>query len=154
MSAVAKQPSRAVAAVNKEDILTQVASGKLLKEIASQYGVSKQALHQVLKDDPDYRAAMKEQAAALVDQAKELTWAARDPVDIARAREITKFAFRYAESLDAGTWGQRQHVTVEHVGDLGDKLRRSRERVIDVRPVDNITDAVQQPTNNVENDSR
>lgn len=96
-----------VAIQHKEEILSQVRSGMILRDIAAQYGVTKQAIHQVIKDDPEYRAAMKEQAASMIEEAKALTWAAREGLDIARAREISKFAFRYAESIDAGTWGQR-----------------------------------------------
>lgn len=97
----------ALAIIHRDEILDQVRSGMILREIAQKLGITKQAIHQVIKDDPEYRAALKIQAAAMVDEAKELTWAAREGLDIARAREITKFAFRYAESMDAGTWGQR-----------------------------------------------
>lgn len=135
MAAKQKRPSKAIAAIHADSILLQLSEGKFLKEIAATHGVSKQALQQHLKNDPRYQDALKKQAAALVEEAKELTWAAREPVDIARAREITKFAFRYAESIDTGTWGQRQHVTVEQVGDLGERLRRARERVIEAEPV-------------------
>ena len=40
----------------------------------------------------------------MIEEAKEKTWRARDPIDIAHAREVTKFAFRYAESVDPGRW--------------------------------------------------
>ena len=92
---------------NKEDILAQIASGKLLHEVAKQYGISKQAIHQRIGKDPEYREALKAQCQSLIEEAKTLTWAAREGIDIARAREISKWAFRYAESMDAGTWGQR-----------------------------------------------
>ena len=47
---------------------------------------------------------------------------------------MTKFAFRYAESVDPQRWAPRSHVTVEHAGDLAERLRRSKERVIEQAP--------------------
>lgn len=102
--------SNAVAVQHKQEILAKVASGKILREIAAEYGVTKQALHRHLKDDPEYQAAMIEQAESMIEEAKEETWAARDPVDIARAREMTKFAFRYAASRDPATWLEKREA--------------------------------------------
>ena len=98
--------STAIAITHKKEILEQISKGKLLKEVAAQFGVSKQAIWAPLKDDPEYREAITLQCAALIEEAKHLTWAAREGLDIARAREISKWAFRYAESMDKGTWGQ------------------------------------------------
>ena len=120
----------AIAIQRKREILERICQGEILREIASDLGVTKQSLHRVLKDDPDYEAAKHEQAASMIDQAKQETWAAREPADIARAREITKFAFRYAESVDPHRWGQKHEVTTINI-DLGDRLRRARERVIE-----------------------
>lgn len=104
----------AVALLHRDEILDHVRSGKILREIAPLYGVSKQSIHSVLKDDPEYRDAMKEQAAAMIEEGKAETWAAREPHDIARAREISRFAFRYAESVDTARWGAKTQVTVTH----------------------------------------
>ena len=120
--------SQAVAAIHREEILERVRAGEILREIATDFGVTKQSLHRVLIDDPDYREAKRLQAASMIEQAKEETWAARETSDIARAREIARFAFRYAESVDAANWAPRSHVTVETVGDLGDRLRRAEDR--------------------------
>ena len=95
----------ALAILKKDEILAKVRDGYILREIASELGISKQAIHQQLKDDPDYRAAKIEQAESMIGEAKEKTWAAKDAVDIAHAREVTKFAFRYAESVDSERWG-------------------------------------------------
>ena len=98
----------AIALQRKAEILERVSQGSILREIAADLGVSKQAIHQALKDDPDYQAAKHEQAASMIEEAKIKTWAARDPIDIAHAREVTKFAFRYAESVDPARWGKVQ----------------------------------------------
>lgn len=131
-----RKQSRSVAAVNRDDILGKLRSGMLLKQIAAEYGVSKQALQQGLAADPEYQEALHDQADSLIDESKEVTWAARDPIDIARAREVTKWAFRYAESIHARKWAPQSKMTVEHVGDLGERLRRASERTIEGSVVD------------------
>ena len=100
----------ATAILYRDEIIAQVANGSILRDIAARYGVTKQALHQVLKKDPDYREALKDQSEALIEEAKEETWAAREALDIARAREISKYAFRYAESIDPARWAAKGNV--------------------------------------------
>jgi transposase-like protein len=56
---------------------------------------------------------------------------AREPHHIARARERARFARMDLERRRPNLYGQKTHVTVENVGDLADKLRRARERVIE-----------------------
>lgn len=121
----------AIAIQYRDDILADLRQGSLLGQVAKRYKVTKQALSLALANDPEYQAALKDQAASLVDQAMQATWDAREKLDIARARGMVDAAFRYAESRDFGTWGKRTHVTVEHVGDLAERLRRARERVIE-----------------------
>ena len=96
-----------IASDNKTYILEQISKGKLLKEVAAEFNISKQAIWSVLKDDPDYRQAISNQVESLIEEAKDLTWAAREGLDIARAREITKFAFRYAESVHPEKWSPK-----------------------------------------------
>ena len=51
---------------------------------------------------------------------------------VPRAREISRFAFRYAESTDPATWAPRSQVEVTtRDGDLSDRLRRAQGRVIE-----------------------
>ena len=120
----------AVAIIHREEILEQVRAGYILREIAPQYGVSPQAIHKQLRNDPEYRAALPVQANSMIEESKEATWGAREQIDIARAREMSRFAFRYAEAVDPGTWAPHSHVTVKHTSDLGERLRRAKERVI------------------------
>jgi hypothetical protein len=128
---MAKRQSQAIAIVHKEEILAKVRSGFLLREIAAEYGVTKQALHAPLRDDPDYRDAIVEQAESLIEDAKIETWAAREALDIARAREMAKFAFRYGEAVNPDKWAAQSKVSVTHTIDLGERLRRAKERTID-----------------------
>ena len=141
-----KKPSQAIAVIHKDAILEEVRKGRVLHEIAEQYGVCKQALHRHIKDLPEYQEAKIQQAASMIEEAKKETWVAREPVDIARAREITRFAFRYAESVDPERWGQKREITVTH-NDLGERLRRAKERVIEHEPAQ---DVVSPPSNEQE----
>lgn len=99
--------STAVAVIHRDEIIKQIRDGKLLREVAQGYGVSKQAIHQYLKDDPEYKAAQLEQAESMIEEAKEVTWNAREALDIARAREMSKFAFRYAEAINPAKWSSK-----------------------------------------------
>ena len=122
----------AVAIQHRKSILEQLSSGYLLKQIAAQYGVSKQAIQQALKGDEGYKQALKNQAESLIEEAKEETWAAREALDIARAREMVRFAFRYGESVDPEAWGQRTQVQV--TGSLGDLITEVSARMLEALP--------------------
>lgn len=119
----------AIAVQHREEIIRRVANGEVLRDIAADLGCKKQAIHPYLRDDPEYIAALPQQALAMIEEAKTETWAAREPVDIARAREISRFAFRYAESIDPERWGQKREITL-HIPDLDSRLKEARERVI------------------------
>lgn len=112
--------SNAIAILRKDEILAKVRDGYILSEIAADLGISKQAISFQLKDDPEYQEAKKEQVESMIAECKKETWAASEPVDIARAREMTKFAFRYAESVDPARWGQRSQggISTESMADL------------------------------------
>lgn len=108
----------ALSTLDPDKALDQLASGTMLKEIAAQFGVSKQAVHKRLATHPRYRQAIKDQAAAFVHEAMDETRtvclpetdeerAALAMVDIARVRELRSAAFRYAESADPQEWGQK-----------------------------------------------
>lgn len=120
----------AVAVRHREAILERVKGGEILAEIAPDYKVSKQALHQVLRDDPEYQVAKRIQAASMIDEAKIETWKAREPLDIARAREMTRFAFRYAESVDSANWGQKIQSLNINVQVSADELVGSAEDLL------------------------
>lgn len=73
--------------------------------------------------------------AESVEDAQERNWR------LAHAREVLKAADTQLdhqkwllERLLAKLYGQQNKVTVEVIGDLGEKLRRAKERVIDVIP--------------------
>jgi|SRR4051812_11880536 transposase-like protein len=53
---------------------------------------------------------------------------ARDPLELARAREMASFARMDLERRRPNLYGQRSHVAIEQVGDLGERLRRASQR--------------------------
>ena len=122
----------AIAIIHKAEILEKVRAGMILREIAPEYGISPQAIHQAIGKDPEYREAMLDQAESMIEQAKVDTWEAREAIDIARAREVAKFAFRYAEAVNPAKWSPKREVLNLHAdaGDWSNRLRRARERVI------------------------
>lgn len=99
-----------VAIANRESILESIASGKLLHCVASELGVSKQAISKELTDDPEYQEAIRCQVQSIIEEAKDATWDAKSKVDISRAGGMRQFAFRYAESMDKTRWAP--HSTV------------------------------------------
>lgn len=122
-----------------------LAQGAMLKEIAAQYGVSKQAVHKRLSTHPRYKQALKEQAAALVHKAMEETQNVCLPdndeakqrvslVDIARVRELRAAAFRYAESVSPEDWGQKAHVSADL--SISVTIARAVEQPLDVVDAD------------------
>lgn len=70
--------------------------------------------------------------------------AAETPLDLARAREELSGWLKVAAVRDPSSFGPKQHVTVEHTGDLGERLRRARERVIEGESVQIADCAAQQ----------
>lgn len=102
--------STAIAILCKDMILNELRAGRMLGEIAPGLGVSAQAISQALIEDPEYREALKAQAAAMIWETKTMTWNAREAIDIARARECAKFAWRYAEATDPEKWAPKQTI--------------------------------------------
>ena len=81
----------------------------------------------------------------------------RSGIRLACAREQLRSSQWELERLFADFYGQRTHVTVENIGDLGEKLRRSRERVVPQDVVDAEVVHTQQPeriTDGVETDKQ
>lgn len=112
-------------------LLDRIESGEFPAAIARQYGVTKQAIYKRFRGRQDYQQARELGAEARVDEAVDAIREAVEPVSLARAREHFKAVAWQAEREFPHRWGQRTHVTVEHTGDLGERLRRSKERTIE-----------------------
>jgi hypothetical protein len=122
----------AKAKTHREEILARVAKGEYLASIAKDLGLSGkgQGISNYLAQDPEYQQARElGLAAKLADRERELECA--EPEYVPRARELLSHARWRAEREAPHLWGQHNRLTVEHSGDLGDRLRRAKERVID-----------------------
>jgi hypothetical protein len=108
----------AIAVIHKEPILEFLRSGKRIKDAIEslQLGVSTQAVHKALKDDPDYNDAIIEWHAARLDESERMLAAATDMVDVARAKSYAEAVRWRASREKREKWGdQPTHVAA---GDL------------------------------------
>jgi len=119
--------------VDLDDLIAQIANGALLRDLEPETGVTRQRLSQILRDHPGYAQAKRCQLEARLDRAEAGMDAAPDGLSLARAREQFRAAAWRAERECPELWGQHTQVTVSQ-GDLGERLRRARERVIDAAP--------------------
>ena len=90
----------ALANLDVDAALTEIASGVLSKEIAARYGVTPRGLRWALAKHPDYKQAVAEQAHSIVEDAMHemMTVGADDALPIARARARVDAAFKYAKA--------------------------------------------------------
>jgi len=135
LAIAAKVPNYGVLAkIPAEDILQRIADGTLPVDIASELGVNKSAISVRFAGDPRYKQAREIGMEVLLDQGLAEIEAAGDDLNLARAREILLRRREWRAERDfPHRWGQHTQVTVSQ-GDLGERLRRARERVIDAAP--------------------
>lgn len=154
------QPSKALAVLNRDSIITQMAQGKLLSQVAQSLGITPAAISQQLSQDKEYLAARQNGAELRLDQQYMALESADDSLTLARARETWKAATWFAEREFPERWGQSNRLTVtneplsavdqELLGSAQEMLRlfkaRSAERVVEdvnaapalaEKPVDN-----------------
>ena len=128
------RPNRAKPAAirHKESLLQRIADGEYVTDIAKDIGLTTPAaVSKYLSHDPDYVAARLSGTKVRLEKWEKELEAATDNVKVARARELLSHARWRAEREFPEHWGQHNRLTVEHSGDLGDRLRRAKERVID-----------------------
>lgn len=111
----------ALANVDRAAILERIAAGEYVPAIAESIGVSKQALAKSLaRWDKDAYLSARETAAELrLDDAMLELRAARDPVDLARAREVFRAVAWRAEREHPGRWGSKPATAVNINGQDG-----------------------------------
>lgn len=127
-------PYHKLANVDLVAVLDRIANGERPAHIAKELGASKAALHYRLAQHPDYSRVREIGMEITLDQGLDLMEEAAGAGDLnlvrAREAQLRRIEWR-AEREHPGRWGQRTHQTIEHTGDLGDRLRQARERVID-----------------------
>lgn len=132
------------AVIHKETLLDRIAAGHYVTDIAPSIGLgSAAAISKYLSHDPEYVAARLAGTKVRLEQREKDLEAASDSVSVARARELLSHARWRAEREFPEHWGQHNRLTVEHSGDLGERLRRAKERVID-GAAQQVDDAVEQ----------
>lgn len=112
----------ALATLNDDAAIEQIASGILSKNIAALYGVTPYAVRKRLAKHPDYQAAVQEQAESFVEQAlHEVMECPLDQVAIARARVRFDCAHKWAASRDPVRWGARPAVQMQIGAQAGEQ---------------------------------
>jgi transcriptional/translational regulatory protein YebC/TACO1 len=111
-------------------------SEQTTSQIAKSYGVSRKSLVAWLRQvaPKEWLHVQLVRAHDRKETGNEELEVADDPLSLARAREKLKSAQWELQAIDPD-YQPKQHVTVEQVGDLGERLRRARERVIEAEPV-------------------
>lgn len=136
----------ALAHIDDEAILERIQAGEHAIHIAQELGVHQSALYHRYAENPHYKLARRLGARVRLEQAEREIEGAADAFTLARARERFRAVAWRCEREFPDEWGQKTHVTVEQVGDLAEKLRRSRERVIPQDVVDAEVVHTQQPS--------
>ena len=124
--------SSALAYLDIDATIDQIASGRLMHQIASEHGVTKGAIRKRLVNHPRYLEAIKDQAEALVDTATaEVMEVDADQVLIARARARVDAAHKWAAARDPANWGAKQQVTINHGVSVDDALDGLAHKLLD-----------------------
>jgi hypothetical protein len=125
--------------VNPEAIVQRYIAGEKIKDMASQYGVSRIAMyHFLLRHVPeDWMAAQKAKAFAMKEQGEELITDAEDPLELGKGREQLRAGQWDLERVDRKNYGRDETVHVHFdVGSLDARLRRARERLVEAQVID------------------
>lgn len=132
----------ALATLDDDAAIAEIASGTLSKEIAQRFGVTPWAVRKRLSKHPDYPQAVRDQAESFIEDAmQDVRTATADTVAIARARG--DLAFKYAAGRDPARWGNRPDagqpsVTINVVRAAGGPVEvtvGSQSVTIDATPV-------------------
>ena len=107
-------------------IVSRVADGKSIKAIAEPLGVSTTAVLKRAEQHPEYRPALRTSLRLLLQRREADLESAESNVTVTRADRLLGHARWLAERCDPESFGQRTHVTVEHV-DFAEELRKARE---------------------------
>lgn len=108
--------------------IDRLSNGQMLKQIAAEYGVSKVAIYKRVRKHPDYKDAIASQSHSFVEDALEAVMGCdANTVNIARAQFDAAYKYAKAHNPD---YADKSQIEVTHV-DLGERLRRAKERVID-----------------------
>jgi hypothetical protein len=105
-------------------------TGIVPESVAKKHNIPRSTLYSWLLDNSTAQEARTRFFHYQVGKALHLMEGADNPLDLARWRDIRRAWAETAAVRDPANYGQKHEVT--HIqADLGDRLRRARERVID-----------------------
>ena len=122
-----------LAGLDVQAVIGRYLNGEPSDQIAATYGVTRQGLSFHLRKhaEDDWKEAQIVQALERKDLAEDAIRDANDALSLARAREQLRSAQWELERLFSRLYGPKQELTITDKTDLGDRLRRARERVIE-----------------------
>ncbi len=117
-------------------VLKRYAAGDSVQILAAETGVHRATLYRwmLAYTGNDYAELVTAALVRRISDADKALEDAREPCDIARAREQARYARMDFERRRPHLYGQQTRVTHELGPDLSDFLRRSRERTIQQEP--------------------
>ena len=118
--------------LDPDAVIQRYLSEATTSQIASQYGISRKALTKWMRNQrpAEWRQAQILRALCIKEDSENGLMSAADALSLARARELLRSAQFDLQALDED-YRPKQDIRVEHTDDLGAKLRRARERVIE-----------------------
>ena len=122
-----------LAEVNPQAIIARYMGGEKIKEIAKEYGASRIALYAfLLRLVPDeWKEAQRARAFSMKEAGEERIQDAADPLELAKGREEARCGQWDLERVDRKNYGRDEQTLNINITDLGERLRRARERTID-----------------------
>lgn len=144
---IAKRPLGQISQEERTKIATEVLDryigGEQVAAMAEEYNTSDVTIYAlILREHEDaWVDIQRARALARLERAQTGLEVAQDALSLARAREQVRSAQWELERLLKRLYGQEQNINININSDLGDKLRRARERVIDV-PAQQIDDQI------------
>ena len=138
---VAKRPLSNISTDERNKIAAQVLDryigGEQVAAMAGEYGTSDVTIYAILlrEHEEAWVDIQRARALARLERAQGDLEVAPDALSLARAREQVRSAQWELERLLRRLYGQETNVNITIDADLGDRLRRARERTIDAEVV-------------------
>jgi hypothetical protein len=124
-----------LAKADPKKVLLRYLADESTLDIAKSYGVTRSALNKWLRNvaEEEWLEAQCSRAIARKEKAEDALEAATNSTEIARAEKVLKGAQWELEKVNRRIYGQEtMNINLNLNADLGDRLRRAREREITV----------------------
>lgn len=103
--------SQSVPAQQRNYIIDQIASGRLMRDVAKELAVTPAAISQYLAQDPEYQAAKECGIEQQLERWQAEMEAAQDPLNLARGRELFRAVAWRGEREHSHRWGAKQEIS-------------------------------------------